>query len=189
MISSILLAAGQSKRMNGENKLIKKIHGIPLIKHSVKNILTSSIDELIIVLGYQEEIIKKIIDKDSKIKFVFNKDFETGMASSIKTGLVHLSEKTKAFFICLADMPMVNKDIYNQLIKFKDKSEIIVPTYKGQQGNPILFLISMKEKIMNIQGDVGAKKILELNKDKIMSVQIDDQGITKDFNTEENFNF
>ena len=81
MISAILLAAGQSKRMAGENKLVKKIQGIPLIKHSVKNILASSIDELIIVLGYQKEIIKKLIDKNEKIKFVFNKDFGSGMAS------------------------------------------------------------------------------------------------------------
>ena len=41
-----------------------------------------------------------------------------------------------------------------------------MPTYKGQQGNPILFSKSIKEKIMTIQGDVGAKKILELNKIK-----------------------
>ena len=57
MISAILLAAGQSKRMKGENKLAKKIQGIPLIKHSVKNILASSIGELIIVLGFQKEIL------------------------------------------------------------------------------------------------------------------------------------
>ena len=100
-----------------------------------------------------------------------------------------MSKKTTAFFICLGDMPLVNQDIYNLLIKSKNNKEIIIPTYKEQQGNPILFLISMKEKIMTIQGDVGAKKILELNKDKIMSVQIDDQNITKDFNTKENFNF
>ena len=56
MISAILLAAGKSKRMNGENKLIKKINGKPLIKHSVTNILESSIDELIIVTGYQNKI-------------------------------------------------------------------------------------------------------------------------------------
>jgi len=87
MISAILLAAGQSKRMNGENKLTKKIQGVPLIKHSVKKILASSIDELIVVLGHQKEIIEKLIDKNEKIKFVFNKDFESGMASSIKTGL------------------------------------------------------------------------------------------------------
>jgi molybdenum cofactor cytidylyltransferase len=187
MVSAILLAAGQSKRMGGENKLTKKIRDISLIKHSVKNILASSVDELIIVLGYQKEIIEKLIDKNNKIKFVFNKDFENGMASSIKTGLNNLSEKTEAFFICLGDMPMVNHDIYNQLIKSKDNKEIIIPTYKGQQGNPVLFNKSMKEKIMSITGDVGAKKILELNKDKILNLEINEQSVTKGFNTQDDF--
>ena len=187
MISAILLAAGQSKRMNGENKLIKEIQGIPLIKNSVKNILFSLVDELIVVLGYQNEIIEKLIDNHEKIKFIFNKDFESGMASSIKIGLDNLSKKTEAFFICLGDMPMVNHDIYNQLIEYKDNKEIIVPTYKGQQGNPVLFDKSMKEKIMGITGDVGAKKILELNKDKILNLEINDQSITKGFNTQGDF--
>ena len=189
MISTILLAAGQSKRMDGENKLTKEIQGVPLIKHSVKNILASSVDELIIVLGYQKEIIEKLIDKNEKIKIIFNKDFESGMASSIKTGLDNLSEKTEAFFICLGDMPMVSHDVYNQLIKSKDNKEIIVPTYKGQQGNPVLFDKSMKKKVLDIRGDVGAKKILELNKDKILNLEINDQSITKGFDTQDNFNF
>jgi len=188
VISAILLTAGQSKRMDGENKLTKEIQGVPLIKHSVKNILVSSIDELIIVLGYQKEIIEKLIDPNEKIKFVFNKDFESGMASSIKIGLDNLSEKTEAFFICLGDMPMVNHNIYNQLIKSKNNKEIIVPNYKGQQGNPVLFNKSMKEKIINISGDVGAKKILELNKDKILNLEINDQSIAKGFNTQDDFN-
>ena len=187
MISAILLAAGRSKRMNGENKLSKEIQGIPLIKLSVKNILASSIDELIIVLGYQKEIIKKLIDKNEKIKFVFNKDFESGMASSIKTGLNNLSKKTEAFFICLGDMPMVNKNIYNLLIKSKNNKKIIVPAYKSEQGNPVLFSKSMKKEVMTIEGDVGAKKILELNKDKILSIETNDQNVTKNFNTQDNF--
>ena len=187
MVSAILLAAGQSKRMNGENKLTKEIQGIPLIKHSVKNILSSSVEELIVVLGHQKETIEKLINKNEKIKFVFNKDFESGIASSIKTGLNILSEKTEAFFICLGDMPMVNLNIYNQLIKSINKKEIIVPTYKGQQGNPVLFAKSMREKIINISGDVGAKKILELNKDKILNLEINDQCVTKDFNTQDSF--
>ena len=187
MISAILLTAGQSKRMNGENKLTKEIQGIPLIKHSVKNILFSYVNELIVVLGYQKEIIEKLIDDNEKIKFVFNKDFESGMASSIKAGLNHLSKNTEAFFICLGDMPMINSDIYNQLIKSRNQKDILVPTYKSLQGNPVLFNKSMKEKIMGITGDVGAKKILELNKDKILNLEINDQSIVKGFNTQGDF--
>jgi len=188
MISSILLAAGQSMRMNGENKLTKEIQGIPLIKHSVKNILFSSIDELIVVLGYQKEIIEKLIDKHKKIKFVFNNDFESGMASSIKAGLNNLSDNSEAFFICLGDMPMVNKKIYNHLISYRKKKDIIVPTYNNIQVNPVLFSKSMRPSIMTINGDIGAKKILELNIGKMLKVKIDDINITRDFNTKNDFN-
>ena len=183
MISAILLAAGKSKRMNGENKLIKNFKGTPLIKYAVENILNSSIDELLVILGYQNEIVEKTIDKNNKIKIILNKSFESGMASSIKAGLNHLSEKTDSFFICLGDMPMVNSDIYNQLIKSRNQKNIVVPTYNGQQGNPVLFDKSMKETVINITGDAGAKKILELNKDKILNLEINDQNISKSFNT------
>ena len=93
MISAILLAAGQSKRMIDENKLTKKLNGIPVINHSVNNILSSNIDELIVVLGYQKEIIEDIVEKNNKIKFTVNKNFTDGMSTSIKTGLDHLSDK------------------------------------------------------------------------------------------------
>jgi len=189
MISAILLAAGQSKRMNGENKLCKKFRGIPLIEHSVKNILSSAIDEIIIVLGYEKEILENIIQKNNKIKFAFNKNFESGMASSIKVGLNHLSNKTDAFFICLGDMPMVNKNVYNKLIMQRKNKNIIAPTFNGVRGNPILFSKLMKKKIMKVEGDVGAKKLLEINKSNILYFEIDDSSINKDFNTPENFIF
>ena len=79
--------------MGKKNKLVKEIKGKPLIKHALENILSSSVDELIIVLGYQEKIIRSVIEKNSKIKIVYNKDFDSGMASSIKTGLQHISKK------------------------------------------------------------------------------------------------
>jgi molybdenum cofactor cytidylyltransferase len=189
MISAILLAGGQSKRMKGENKLTKKIHGIPLINHSIKNILSSSINELIIVLGYEKEVIKKIIKNNDKIKFVFNKNFKTGMASSIIAGLKKISKKNEAFFICLGDMPYIKSEIYNHLINSRNTKDIAVPIYNGTQGNPVLFANSMKKNIMTIKGDVGAKKILNLNKNKIESVHINNININKDFNTKESFSF
>ena len=185
MISAILLAAGQSKRMINENKLIKKYKNIPLIKHAVDNILNSPIDELIIVLGHQKETIQKIIEKNKKIKFIDNPNFESGMASSIKKGLNHLRKETEAFFICLGDMPNINKEIYNQLINAslsnKDK-EIFVPYYREKQANPILFSKKIKDKIHKIEGDFGAKKIIADNEKKVFKLSILDKGIITDFN-------
>ena len=61
------------------------------------------------------------------------------MASSIKVGLNHISNTSESFFICLGDMPMIKPDIYNQLIKSRNQKDILIPTYNGQQGNPVLF--------------------------------------------------
>ena len=188
MISSILLAAGQSKRMLGENKLIKNVKGIPLIKCALNNILKSHVNEIIIVLGYQNETIEKIIDKTDRIKFVFNSNFETGMASSIKKGINNLSEKTDAFFISLGDMPSISYDTYNQLIKCYKNRKAIIPMFKGQKGNPVLFSKLFKRKILSIQGDSGVKKILEINKKEVLNLEINDPGIIKDFDSPNDFN-
>ena len=197
MISSILLAAGQSLRMKGENKLTKKIDEVPLIKYAVKNILGSSVDELIIVLGYEKEIIEKIIEDNKKIKIIYNKDFMSGIASSIKIGLENISKKSESFFISLGNMPNVNQNIYNKLIKSKNsynkklnlkhKKEIIIPTFENQYGNPILFSKFMKEKIMKIKGDDDTKEVIQLNKDKILNIPFAQDGILLNFNTEDSF--
>jgi molybdenum cofactor cytidylyltransferase len=198
MISSILLAAGQSKRMEGENKLCKEIKGIPLIQHSLKGILGSAIDEIIIVVGYEKEKIKKLIKPNKKIIFAYNKDFKNGIASSIKVGLHHISNSSEAFFISLADMPKINQNIYNKLIKTMRsynkklkpvyRKEIIIPTCESKYGNPILFSKFMKKKIMKIEGKIGAKNIIELNKSKVLCVPFKKNSIFIDFDTQENFN-
>jgi len=198
MISTILLAAGQSLRMNGENKLTKEINGVPLIERTIKNILASAVDELIIVLGHEKNLLKNIIGINKKIKFTYNKDFEKGMSSSIKVGLDAVSKKSQAFFISLGDMPDINQNIYNKLIKSMNgynkklkpihKKEIFIPTFEGQEGNPVLFSKFMKNKIMSIEGDVGAKKIIELNRTKVLNVPFKNKGVILDFDTQEHFN-
>ena len=197
MISVIMLAAGQSSRMGGENKLTKNFNGIPLIKYAIKNILASTVDEVIIVLGYEQDLVKNAIGVSKKIKFAYNKDYEKGISFSIKTGLNHISKKSEAFFISLGDMPDINQNIYNKLIKSKHnynkklmpgkKKEIIIPVFEKKEGNPILFSKFMKEEIMNIKGDYGARKIVEKNKNKVLHVPIKSSGITLDFDTQRDF--
>jgi len=187
MISAILLAAGKSKRMGKENKLVKDLKGIPLIKHAVRGILDSSINELVVVLGYQEELVKKNIDTNKKIKFVYNKNFENGISSSIKIGLENLSIETESFFICLGDMPNISHNIYNKLINFQNNNEIVIPTYKGKRGNPILFSKSIKNILMEMKGDIGAKKIIDKQNKKILELETNDIGVTQNFNTKDNF--
>ena len=67
MIKAILLAAGQSTRLKGENKLIKKFKNKPLINHVLNSLVKSKVNKIIIVLGYQNKILKKIIKKIKKI--------------------------------------------------------------------------------------------------------------------------
>jgi len=200
MISSILLAAGESARMKGGNKLTKEINGVPIVKYAIKNILGSSVDELIIVLGHENEIIENIIEKNKKIKFIYNKNYKNGISTSIQIGIKNVSKKMEAFFISLGDMPDVNQNIYNKIIKTRYnynkklkanlKKEIFIPTFEGKKGNPILFSKHMVEKIMQIKDDNGAKELIELielNKDKTLIVPLKSRGVTLDFNKQEDF--
>ena len=75
MIKAILLATGQSKRLMSENKLIKKFKNKALINHSLKALFKSKVDKVVIVLGYQNKEVRKVIKKNKKNVFVFNKKF------------------------------------------------------------------------------------------------------------------
>ena len=84
MISSILLAAGQSKRMQGENKLLKKYKKKYLINHILSSLIKSKVNKIIVVLGYENKKIKKIALKSKKITFVVNSQYLKGISTSIK---------------------------------------------------------------------------------------------------------
>ena len=189
MISAILLAAGQSKRMNGDNKLIKKYNKKYLINHIIGTLIKSKVDKIIIVLGFQRSKVRKITIKNKKINFVYNKNYKSGMASSIKTGLKRVSKKNIGFLIVQADMPLISKNIINSIcyaIK-NNKKEIIAPTYKRKIGNPVGFKISIIKKLNKIRGDYGAKKMIQKNKIKLALIKVRSKSILKNFNTQKDF--
>ena len=189
MISAIVLAAGQSKRMGGDNKLIKKYNKKYLINHIISTLIKSKVNKIIVVLGFQRLKVRKITVKNKKINFVYNKNYKSGMASSIKTGLKRVSKKNIGFLIVQADMPLISKNIINSIcyaIK-NNKKEIITPTYKGKIGNPVGFKISIIKKLNKIREDYGAKKMIQKNKIKLALIKVRSKSILKNFNTQKDF--
>ena len=189
MFSAILLAAGQSKRMDGDNKLIKKYNKKYLINHIIGTLIKSKVNKIIVVLGFQSSKVKKIIIKNKKINFVFNKNYKSGMSSSIKTGLKRVSKKSIGFLIVQADMPLISKKIVDSLcyaVRNSNK-EIVAPIYKRNIGNPIGFKRSMTRILNKTSGDSGAKKIILRNKKKLGLIKVNSNSIFKDFNTKRDF--
>ena len=189
MFSAILLAAGQSKRMNGDNKLIKKYNKKYLINHIIRTLIKSKVNKIIVVLGFQSSKVKRIIIKNKKINFVFNKNYKSGMSSSIKTGLKRISKKSIGFLIVQADMPLISKKIVDTLcyaVRNSNK-EIVAPIYKRKMGNPIGFKRSMTRILNKTSGDSGAKKIILRNKKKLGLIKVNSKSIFKDFNTKRDF--
>ena len=189
MITAILLAAGQSKRLKDENKLTKLFKGKPLINHILFSLIKSKVNKIIIVLGFEHLKIKTKLLKSKKINFVINKNYKKGMSSSIKTGLKKLPKNNKGFLIVLGDMPNITKTTINKIclsITRSDK-EIILPKFKNRTGNPIGFKQSMIKNIYKIKGDRGAKNIIKKNNKKIKFLNINSKSILVNLNTKRNF--
>ena len=189
MITAILLAAGQSKRLRDENKLTKLFKGKPLINHILFSLIKSKVNKIIIVLGYEHLKIKTKLLKSKKINFVINKNYRKGMSSSIKTGLKKIPKNSKGFLIVLGDMPNITKTTINKIclsITSSDK-EIILPKFKNRIGNPIGFNHSMIKNIYKIKGDRGAKNIIKKNNKKIKFLNINSKSIITNLNTKRDF--
>jgi len=189
MIRAILLAAGQSKRLKGENKLIKNFKGKPLINHILSSLIKSKVNKIFIVAGYQNQKIKKIALKSKKITFVINSQYLKGISTSIKCGLKKISKKNIGFLIAHADMPLISKTILNTLCSGlkNNKKEIFVPVYKKKVGNPLAFKYSMIQSLKKIRGDKGAKKLIRSNKSKVQLVKIKSKSILVDFDQLKDF--
>ncbi len=159
MIKAILLAAGQSKRMKSENKLIKLYKNKPLINYSLNVLTKSKVNKIIIVLGHQHKELKKIIKKNKKIIFTYNKNYKQGMASSIKIGLKKISKNDKGFIVAQSDMPFVKQSDINKICRSIKSKKFLIHAlkYKTRVGNPIGFDSSLIKKFKNIKGQFGAK--------------------------------
>ena len=189
MIKGILLAAGQSRRLKNENKLIKIFKDKPLIHHALISVQNSKIKKLIIVLGYQFKEVKKNIKKNKKIIFVHNKNYKNGMSSSIKSGLKKISKKDKGFIILQSDMPFVKTSDINKIYNSLTRKKYLVHAlkYKNRIGNPIGFDISILNKFKKIKGNIGAKYMVKRLKNSTNFIKVSSEKVFKDFDNASDF--
>ena len=192
-IDCFILAAGMSKRMGNENKLLKKINNNTILNQTLNNHIQSKIHNINLILGHQKDIILKHIEQN-KIFIIENNNFKSGMLSSILKINENINEETTGILISLADMPFVTSEDINKLIKiFNENNQkiICIPENKEKLGNPILLpkeiYKDLIKDVSKLSNDKGLKKLILDKKYNYIRVSLS-EGVTKDFDTIEDFN-
>jgi len=191
MISAVILAAGESRRMGTQNKLLLQIGSEVLIRKFVKSVCASSADAVLVVLGHEAEKIKAVL-QDQALRFVKNTCYEKGMTTSIQSGVNAASMESVGLMICLADLPFAETSDFNRLIQaFTDfrrteSSLIIVPVFQGQRGNPVLFSAEFRDKLLAHNGE-GCKGIVSKYPQSVREVSMENDNLLRDIDTPEDY--
>jgi molybdenum cofactor cytidylyltransferase len=179
----IILAAGPSSRL-GKPKQLLVYKGKTLLENIVSEARKANLDPAVVVTGSGSEAISSILD-NKQIEIVYNKRWPSGMASGIVAGLskiLTLNPKTGAVIIAVCDQPYVSAELFGQLMKIKAEQNkgIVGCAYAGIIGTPVLFGKIYFEKLLLLQGEEGAKKILKTQGSDLASVNFDKGSIDID---------
>lgn len=153
-IGAIILAAGEANRF-GSNKLIKEVYGVPIIRRVVSAV--EGIDKVIVVGKYYQELMRILEDQ----VVLYNPYWSKGMSTSLKLG-IRFFQDYDGVIVLLGDMPFITRDTVNRIIQsFTVDCDMVVPTHKGVRGNPVLLHKRTFPLIMNLEGDIGARAIMD----------------------------
>ena len=192
-IGALLLAAGQSRRMGGPNKLLAELPGsnpgtgVAMVTRVAQRLLASRARPIIAVLGNRADEIDAALGR-LPVERVRNPDFADGLSTSLKRGLAALPEDVDGVLICLGDMPLISGRHLDRLIAVFNPLEgraIIVPTRHGKRGNPVLWAKRFFSEMLQISGDVGARHLIGEHAELVAEVEMDDDAILVDIDTPE----
>ena len=192
MISAVILAAGESRRMGKQNKLLLPIGGEALLVKLVTSVCASDVGQVLVVIGHEAEKIRRELN-ELPLNFVYNPNFSEGMTTSIKYGVKVASHECDGLLICLGDMPFINTSEINKLIhayvknRIKGEGLIVVPVFKRQRGNPVLFSIEFRNDILEHKKESGCKEVIMKNSDSVMEIEMDDEKMLLDVDTMEDY--
>lgn len=163
----IVLAAGNSSRM-GSPKQLLVYQGKTLLERITDTALEIfDPNQIVLVLGARHHEIASVI-KNKNIHIVINENWESGMASSIQTGMKKLSvlfPEMERCFISVCDQPYLTSDLFSKMLQLQETSgkEIVVTKYANTLGVPVLFSKKYFKPLMELTGEQGAKKIIQQN--------------------------
>lgn len=182
-VEAIVLAAGMSRRM-GTPKQLLRMGGETILQRTLENVRDSNVSEIILVLGHAADDVRNTISAQG-LKVVINPEYQQGMGTSLRSGLAAVDAAAKAAIIVLADQPWVRAETLNRLIEChrERKPQIIVPTYRGFRGNPVLLDRSVFAEVQALSGDVGCRAIFGDHTEGIVKLPVDDPGILLDIDS------
>ncbi len=174
-IGIIVLAAGVSSRMK-EPKQLLEFEGKTLLRRAALAAFESICNPTVIVLGANFEKLKTEIE-DLPVEICYNTIWQSGLSSSIKTGIKNLLEiepDVSAVMMMLADQPFVTAEHINNFAEkfYQSKSAIIAAAYSGKIGVPALFAREIFDDLIELSGDQGAKPILEKRRENLETIRL-----------------
>jgi molybdenum cofactor cytidylyltransferase len=184
-VAAVVLAAGSSKRM-GTNKMLAPFKGKPMVRATVEGILASAVDDVVVVTGHQHLQVEAAL-QGLKLRIVHNLDHASGMSTSLCSGVL-TARKADAVVVCLGDMPRVSSQVINRMIAAFNPTEhrtIIVPVHKGQWGNPVLWGAEHFDVLCSLEGDKGARALIQQFKSEAVEINVEDPGVLMDADTPE----
>jgi len=185
-IAAILLAAGKSSRM-GANKMLEEIDGRPMVARTAQRLLSSHARPIVAVLGNEADAVDTALGK-LPVERVRNPDYADGLSTSLKRGLAALPADIDGVVICLGDMPLIaGRDLDRLIAAFNplEGRAIVVPTRRGQRGNPVLWARQFFPEMAALSGDAGARRLIEEHADLIAEVEMDTDAVLTDIDTPE----
>lgn len=187
LYGAVILAAGFSRRLPGENKLLKAYRGRPLLMHALETVAGLGLGDAIVVCGREGEGIAALAQR-ADLRWVRNTDAGLGMGASIAAGVGALRGNMSGVFIVLGDMPEVTGDDYRRLVTAHDEqpARVCVPVWDGQRGHPVVFGADYLADLVALTGDAGARGVLRQAAD-VISVPTASAGVLVDLDVEADF--
>jgi len=190
-IAALILAAGQSRRMGAENKLLAPIDGKPMVAHAVSEAIAAGTDPVIVVTGHERKRVEQAVS-GLAVTPVYNPEFAAGLSTSLRRGLAALPENVDGMLVCLGDMPRISATVIARLMAAFAPLEgraICIPTWRGKRGNPVLIARRFIPEMQEIAGDIGARALISDYPDVLCEVAMDEtpfgDGVLLDVDTPE----